>query len=154
MDLLISCLTYLCYDAVCQDADEDQLRENLVSGKYRFLTFASSAWIDLVKQYVRITRTVNWRTPDVLHVYEVLLDHAQSVGVLNALLENMLSELMNPKFQPSINDDTDASQAVNQLSRRTLWSEAPEFIAHSLRFYQDPDDLWTVDNGKLPRSRQ
>jgi len=130
MDLLISCLSYLCYDAVCQDADEVQIRENLVSGKYRFLTFASSAWIDLVKQYVRITR------------------QGRTFGALNELLENMLSELKNPMFQPGIDDDADAGQAADQHSR-LLWPGAPSFIAHSLRFYQGPDDIWTVDNGKI-----
>lgn len=128
MDLLTTCLTYLSYDAVCggRDADEEQtIHENLLAGRYRFLTFASSAWIDLVKQSARFGR------------------RGGTLGALNELLEDKLSVLKNPKFQqPSINDNDDAS-------RRPLWPGAPELIAHSLRFYQDPDDIWTVDNGKI-----
>ncbi|KAM7210216.1 hypothetical protein V8F06_014405 [Rhypophila decipiens] len=105
--------------------DEQTIHENLLVGKYRFLAFASSAWMDLVKQSVRFGR------------------RGGTLGALNELLEDKLSVLQNPKFQqPSINDSDD-------VSRRPLWPRAPELIVHSLRFYQDPDDIWTVDNAEM-----
>ncbi len=138
LDLLVSCLTYLCYDALADDLDEDRLRDNIIAGKYRFLAFASSSWFDLARQYVR------------------LAPEERYVSALNGLMEQMYSELWNPSFQGDLNDDDGAGEKPLQLGHPP-WPNAPEFISQTVRFrfYRDhPKEPWTLENGKsLQRNR-
>lgn len=130
MDLLIVCLTYLCFDALGDDLDEDQLQKNLFSGRYRLQAFASSTWFSLVKRYVQMTRDKN------------------NLSVINGLMQNFFSELGNPKFRNEIDNDAGSNQGSFQQGR-PLWPEAPEFISYALYFHRDhPKDLWTSNNGK------
>ncbi|KAK1765267.1 hypothetical protein QBC33DRAFT_496016, partial [Phialemonium atrogriseum] len=130
MDLLVVCLTYLCYNALGEELDEDQLRENLLAGKYRLQAFASSTWFTLVKRYIQLTQDEN------------------HLVVINGLLENLFSELGNPRFRNDIDEDTGSSRRPYQPGH-SPWPEAPEFVSQTLLFYKDrPKDLWTSDNAQ------
>jgi hypothetical protein len=134
MDLLVVCLTYLCYNALGGDLHQDKLRENLLSGKYRLQGFASSTWFNLVKKYIKMTR-------DEKHL-----------AVINVLMENLFFELSNVNFRNDIDNGTESSQTLFQPIHPP-WPEAPEFISHTLQFYNDrPQDLWTSTNGKRSQS--
>jgi hypothetical protein len=129
---LISCSTYLCYDALSEDLDDEQLRDNLLAGKYRFQAFASSSWFDLARQYVRLA-------PEEGHV-----------SVVNGLMENLYYELKNPNFQGDMNPTGALSERPLQPGRLP-WPSAHKFISESVRFRfcrDHPKEPWTVDNGK------
>ena len=133
--MLVTCLTYLCYDALSEDLDEEQLRDNLLSGKYRLQVFASSSWFNLVMQYLR------------------LLQNDGRHEIIDVLMQNLFSELVNPKFQ----DDADTRSGTENGQEaahpdRLLWPGAAEFLADTVRFYDRHDkDGWTTNNGKPNR---
>lgn len=123
---------YLRYDALSGDLDDEQLRDNLFAGKYRFQVFASSSWFDLARQYVRLA-------PDEEHV-----------GTVNGLMEHMYDKLKNPNFQRDINPVEAFSERSFQQGRPP-WPSAHNFISESVRFRfcrDYPKEPWTIDNGK------
>ena len=130
--MLITCLTYLCYDAVGEDLDKEQLQDNLLSGKYRLQVFASSSWFSLALRYLRLAQN------DDRH------------EVINGLMQNLFSELANPNFQ---NDTGTTSGTVDSQETadpdRLLWPGAAEFLSETVRFHDHHDkDGWTSNNGK------
>lgn len=130
--MVITCLTYLCYDAMREDISEDQLKDNLLSGKYRLQVFASSSWFALVTQYLRLAQD------DERH------------EVVNGLMGNLFSDMANSSFQ----NDAAASSGAKESQEtadplRLLWPDAPEFLADTIRFQDDHGkDGWTSSNGK------
>jgi len=131
MDLLVTCLTYLCYDALGEDLDDDdeQLQKNLLSGRYRLQVYASSTWFLLVKKFAKMTR-----------------DEA-SLSTINVLTENLYSECENPNYNPDMKNNK-GSHGVPYKTNQTLWKGASEFLYKTLRFHTGySDDIWTSNNG-------
>ncbi|SPO07054.1 uncharacterized protein DNG_09748 [Cephalotrichum gorgonifer] len=130
MDLLVACLTYLCYDALRDDLDDDQLRDNILSGKYRFQAFASSSWLILATKYARLTRD------------------RSNLASINLLMQNLSDELTNPKFRNESGKDAGQDQVLASRANR-LWPGAPEFVTNSFRFHNShTQDLWTMNNAE------
>ena len=141
-DLLDTCITYLCYDAVGPDVDEEQLRENILQGKYRFQAFASWSWSILARQYVRLTRDKT-HLNGLNDLLRTLFTERENVefGVDAESTESVDGLLLNPESTQPTNDSA--------RLRRQPWPEAPEFILQTIAFYSDhPKDLWTVHNSK------
>ena len=135
MDLLISCLTYLCYDSLnTTNLDPDQMRTNLLEGKYRLHVFASSMWFYLAKHYVRLVARDKRR-----------------LSALNAVMENMCSELTNPNFSLEPGDENGHPSPASLQPRppQAPWLNAPEFVSQTLKYLKDSQkDLWTSENSK------
>ena len=135
MDLLISCLTYLCYDTLNNtDLDADQMRINLLEGKYRLHVFASSMWFDLAKHYARLVGRDESR-----------------LGALNVVMQNMWSELTNPNFslEPGDENGHPSPASLQPGAPQAPWLNAPEFVSQTLKYLKDSrKDLWTSKNSK------
>ncbi len=81
LDLLISCLVYLCYKFLDGKVDKEPLQENLLSGKHRFHIYASSMWLDLAKQYIQLG------------------GGEASSSAVSGLLTDLHEKLNNPEFK-------------------------------------------------------
>ena len=135
MDLLISCLTYLCYDTLnTTDLDTDHMQTNLLEGRYRLHVFASSMWFDLAKRYARLVAR-----------------RKSHLGALNAVMQNMCSELTNPNFSLELDEENDHPGPVSLQPGlpQAPWLDAPEFVSQTLKYLKNArKDLWTSENSK------
>ena len=139
MELLVVCLTYLCYDAVNDDSlKDDQIIDNLLEGRYRLLVFASTMWFELVKRARRLTRDPS------------------DLDVLSGLLNNLFAELENPRAMQDLadaGDDGDSSNTPPPPAGDPLWRGAPRFATQTFHFFANRrKDLWTSENGKTLRA--
>lgn len=139
MELLVVCLTYLCYDAINDDGLEDDLIiENLLAGRYRLHVFASTMWFELVKRSLRLTRDPS------------------NFDVLSGLLNNLFAELENPRAMQDLADaghDGASGNTPPPPAGDPLWRGAPKFVTQTLCFFTNQrKDLWTLENGKALRA--
>ncbi|KAK0617622.1 hypothetical protein B0T14DRAFT_569112 [Immersiella caudata] len=135
MELLVVCLTYLCYDAVSDDEiEEGQIMENLLAGRYRLHVFASTVWFDLVKQWLRLT------------------PHRGYLAALSGLMHNLNAELANPEAVQNTGNTGGQAGASTHSTPVTvvgvpLWPGAPEFISRAFLFSKHQNqDTWTLNN--------
>jgi len=139
MELLVVCLTYLCYDAINDDGlEDDQIIENLLAGRYRLHVFASTMWFELVKRSLRLTRDPS------------------NFDVLSGLLNNLFAELENPRAMQDLADaghDGASGNTPPPPAGDPLWRGAPKFVTQTFCFFTNQrKDLWTLENGKALRA--
>ena len=125
-DLVETCCVYLCSKDFDDETVEDDIDNNLLLGKFRFLGFASFNWLPLVRTLLRLS------------------NHEANLKPLLPFLEELSSKRRNYKLTKD-EGELQAAETVLALPESPATSE---FLSKAARFFQDPrQDEWTIDNG-------
>lgn len=58
-ELAIRCISYLCQEHHDLEFIEEEMKDNILSGAYRFHNFASTYWWRLIKQYLALCKATS-----------------------------------------------------------------------------------------------
>ena len=128
LGLVRTCWTYLCYDTFDHTHIDEEIRQNLLCGRYRFFNFAVSSWLPLVNTYLQ--------SPD----------DKSKLGLLVPLLEDLMTDRYNYKFDLEIAEKKPEDKGLSFLLNQ--WPEAVTLLSSSIRFRKhSSQEDWTTTNG-------
>ncbi|KAI0541608.1 hypothetical protein GGR58DRAFT_497799 [Xylaria digitata] len=124
-DLTMSILKYLSSNIFNLDLSDEKLKENILAGKYRLQSFASSQWIALASRCAKESK-----------------DNASAHADLRTLLTRLILKLKNVEFEGKI-DSLDVTYQIPHFRN----SNVSNMMGGILQFRQDERHTdWTYDN--------
>lgn len=99
LDLAKSCIWYLCQSHHDPWVTDEDIAKNIISGDYKLHNYAATMWIELVKQYVRLTGSKPL-SPDLIRTLEYLMtDRSRSRGDASMEMADQFRQSELEKFK-------------------------------------------------------
>lgn len=77
LSLATCCVHYLCQRHHDTDLSDDELRNNILLGIYRFHDYSATMWLELLERYIRTTKSTSLPN-DIINLFQMFVEKRSS----------------------------------------------------------------------------